>query len=104
MLSRSTEKEIRFYRALRCQIEKSQRKQVINSLNTGLLSPCEESAFISIPVARGGSLHMENRKGPMSASQPGTFLMLVLTAAAQPVHLYPIEKKCEAEWETTVPL
>lgn len=77
---------------------------MINSLKTGLLSPCEQSVFVSIPVARRCSLHIKKPEVSMSASQPGTLLMFVLTATAQPVHLYPIEKKGEAERETMVPL
>lgn len=80
------------------------RKQGINCLTTGLLNPCEQHVFISIPVARRCSLHTEKPEVSMSASQPGTLLMFVLTATAQPVHLHPIQKKGEAEWETTVPL
>lgn len=80
------------------------RKQVINSLKTGLLSPCEQSVFVSIPVARRCSLHIEKPEVSTFASQPGRLLMFVLTATAQPVHLHPIEKKCETEWETMVPL
>lgn len=80
------------------------RKQVINTLKTGLLRPCEKSACDSIPIARRCSFHIKKSKVSMSASQPGTLLMFVLTARAQPVHLHPIEKKGEAEWETMVPL
>lgn len=64
----------------------------------------EQSAFVSTPIARRCSLHVEKSKVSMSASKPGTLLMSVLTARAQPVHLHPIEKKGETEWETTVPL
>lgn len=80
------------------------RKQVINTLKIGLLRPCEKNACDSIPIARRCSFHVKKPKVSMSASQPGTLLMFVLTARAQPVHLHPIEKKGEAEWETMVPL
>lgn len=67
-------------------------------------SPCEQSVLVSIPVARKCSLHIENPEVSVSASQPGTPLMFVLTATAQPVNLHPVEIKGEAEWETLVPL
>jgi len=80
------------------------RKQGMNSVTTGLPSPHEQHVLISIPVARRCSLRTEKRKVFMSVFQPGKLLMFVLTATAEPVHLHPIEKKDEAEWETVGPL
>lgn len=60
--------------------------------------------LVSIPIARRGSVHVHETKVSMLASQSSTFPMLVFTAGAQPVHLYPIEEKGETEGETMVPL